>query len=266
MNNNKSSKFLVVLSLIVFAFIGFYLFRYKQWQDTPIRDDFNGVDYDKDKDTTNNNDNNNPKVDNVSKIDDKKAKALYNKYRFSTIENYFGSEFKDIYYNNKDFSSEYMIYLAIVNLYTNDIQLTCHLKKEISANDLDLKIKELFGNHLYEKKSFTIGKLSVNYENDTYKIEVDNCNASSLNHNFIGCDYYTNREENGRLIITEIAYLVSIKEDGGLGYNYHQDVFESSKILGHDLNLIDKDSFSKYSYIFVNDGSNYYLEKIVKGE
>ena len=256
--NNKSSKFLVVASIIVFAFIVFYLIRYQEWQKTPIKDDYSDTNY--------NENDNKPKEDKVSKIDDKKAKSLYNKYRFSTLENIFGSEFKDIYYYNRDFSSEYMIYLAIINLYNNDIQFNCHFKKEISANDLDIKIKELFGNHLYEKKSFTVGKFIVNYENNVYNIEIDSCENSTLNHNFIGCDYYTNKEENGRLIITEIAYLVSIKEDGGLGYNYHEDVTESSKILGHDFNLIDKENFSRYSYIFVNDGSNYYLEKIVKGE
>ena len=255
--NNKSNKFLIVLTIIVLSFIAFYLFRYHKWQNTPISDDYNDVDYDKDD---------HDKKEKTSKIDDKKAKTLYDKYRFNNLENFFGSEFKDIYYANKNFSSEYMIYLAIVNLYGNDIQLNCHFKKEISANDLDIKIRELFGNHLYEKKSFNVGKMSVVYDNNNYNIEIDNCENNILNHSFIGCDYYSNKEENGRLIITEIAYLVSIKEDGGLGYNYHQDVMESSNILGHDLNLIDRDLFAKYSYIFVNNGSNYYLEKIVKGE
>ena len=256
--NDKSNKFLIVASVLVFSFIVFYLVRYEKWQNTPIKDDYSDIDYkdgDKPKDEKN-----------VSKIDDKKAKNLYNKYRYSTLENYYGDAFKNIYYGGEDFSSEYMIYLAIINLYSNDIQINCNFKKEISANDLELKIKELFGNHLYEKKSFTVGKISVNYENDSYSIKIDNCDNTLLNRNYVGGDYYSNKEADGRLIITEIAYLVSIKEDGGLGYNYHQDVMESSKILGHDLNLIDKDSFAKYSYVFVNNGSNYYLEKIVKGE
>ena len=259
-NNSKTNKFLIGASLIVVAFIFFYLSRYKNWQNTPIKEDYTQTETDigTDKDTK--------PTETVSKIDDKKAKIIYNKYRFNNLENYYGSDFKDIYYSNKEFTSEYMIYLAIINLYSNDIQLSCHFKKEIPANDLDIKIKELFGNHLYEKKSFTVGKFSVVFENDNYSIDIDNCNNNPLNHNFIGCDYYGNKEEDGRLIITEIAYLVSIKEDGGLGYNYHQDVTESSKILGHDYNLIDKDTFTKYSYVFVNNGSNYYLEKIVKGE
>ena len=258
MKSNKPNVIVIILTVMICAFIVFYLSKYHEWQTTPIRDDYEDIEFSDDK---------KPKENvKVSKIDDKKAKNIYNKYRFNNLENFYGSDFKNIYYSNADFSSEYMIYLAIINLYGNDIQLNCHFKKEIAANDLDIKIKELFGNHLYNKISFTVGKMIVNYENDSYKIEIDSCDNNLLNRNFVGCDYYGNKEEDGRLIITEIAYLVSIKDDGGLGYNYHEDVTEDSKILGNDLNLIDKKNFSKYSYIFINDGSNYYLEKIVKGE
>ena len=237
---------------IFFAVLFLYVYEYNKWQDIPLEDPGYVDPSDKGTET------------NIKKLNDNNAKALYEKVAFKEIEKNYGKSFKDIYYNKGEISSEFMIYLAILNIEKNKFQTECNFKEEISETEVDMVIKELFGVKAYEKKSFTTDNLEIAYNQGYYIVETNNCASKPMNEEFIGGEYYSNTIKDGKLIITELAYLVSFGEDGALQYNYHSDVTKTSPIIGHDISLIDKTKFSKYDYIFSVDGNNYYFEGVTK--
>ena len=77
------------------------------------------------------------------------AKKLYEKYNFKFVEDNFGKDFFDVYYGkvktlDSDISSEFMVYLAIVNSYKDNFMISCNAEYEASEKEVNSKVKELF--------------------------------------------------------------------------------------------------------------------------
>ena len=257
-NSNKKGMPTVplVLSFIVIGFAILYLGEYSKWEKSPLGN-VNITDSQYNEFVDNKLDKNESE-----KIDSEIAKSVYLKYDFMKVQNYYGESFKDIYFYNKDISSEYMLYLAILNLFESDFTNDCKFEKTISSFDIRAKVAELFGDRKYQDTSFEIGDLKVIYDNNTYKIVTSKCSSLDFMDDHINTEYADNKISGGKLIISMYAYLVTF-DDGT--YNYYKGISRDSKRLGHDLALIDKNSFDMYNLVFSkNISGEYYLESFEK--
>ena len=245
---------LFVVAFVLFAFIALYTGQYIKWERTPISDDsYKDIEPNEIIDYVD--------EDNLySHIDETIAKNILSFYDYSKIEKNYGSYFKDIYFYNKPIDSEYMIYIATLNM-IDDFSNDCNIKKVISKQDMDSKVKLLFGDRQYEDVSFELDGLNVVYEDGRYTIETNKCANIDLMGNQVITEYVSNKVKDNKLIITIYAYLVTFDDNR---YNYYKDVNRDSELLGHDISLIDKKNFTKYNLVFNISNNNYYLEGFEK--
>ncbi len=259
----KAFFILVVICTILFSI------SYNAWKNEGFSDDLNLSDYFEEEKHYY------PQVtDNKKEI----AKELYKKINYKFVEENFGTDFYDEYYENEDsdFSSEFMIYLAIINLEKDSFMTECNNKIILSSDVVDNKIQELFGtNATYENKSYENKEktFAINYLSDssTYEVVNTSCSGIEFQKNYIETEFFDSKQIDKNLIVTEITYYTSytLKVDGSYVLNYHSGLTPDSNII-YNSNMtanIDKNKFTKYNYIFVEISPNkYYLSKIEKEE
>lgn len=192
--------------------------------------------------------------------------SIYNKYDYKYVQEIFGSEFSDYYYKDREFSDDFYLYVAVMNLTKNKFTLVCHNSVDISEATMKEKITELFGNVQFTNKSYTSadGNLVITYNEATkaYKVENQRCSGIDIKKGYIETKFLGGKEKDGKIEIYENAHLVKQSEDanGVLTINNYYGVTESSGITK------TANNYYIYKYTFVKNGDSFYLDKIDKFE
>ncbi len=254
-------KAIFVLS-IIFSIL--YVASYKIWESKGFEEDIDFSEYlDKEKDVYE------EVVNDKSNI----GKELYKNINFKTVEENFGEQFLDIYYNNEEFTNEFFLYLAVINLEKDTLMVECNSTKEISEEKIKEKIKELFSDNVeYKNQSFKTQNESLIIEYDEtrnlYTVTNNKCSGIPFKEEYIQTEFLDSKEVNDTIVVTEIAYYVSYTLEPNDSYtlNYHSNINKDSEIVGNSKNANkDKEKFQKYEYTFVKTTDNqYYLSKIAK--
>lgn len=214
-------------------------------------------------------------------IDNKEdiAKSLYSKINFKMVEENFGTNFFEEYYgkdstNLKNFTDEFIVYLAIINLQKDLFMTECNQTQVLSSEKVDDKIKEIFGKNVeYENVSYSNsdGSFIIEYlaESNSYKVTNTKCSGIGFKKNYIETEFFESKVVNNDIIVTEIVYYTSysLKSDGSYVLNFHYGLDENSQVIYNSSmgNDIDKNKFMKYNYTFIEGSNdNYYLSKIEK--
>jgi len=196
-----------------------------------------------------------------------KYEELYDKYNYFMVQEYFGEDFKDIYYKGKEFTKEFYLYLSVINLTKNNYIVVCNSSNTLKASDVHAKIKELFGSVQYTQTSFTTknGDLSIEYNDETkeYVVKTKRCAGVNQDKPHVETKFLGGKKtDENAFEIYENAYYVKISQvEGNLVFEYHKDVFETSTKV-YDTSKMDESTFAKYRMIFEVNGDNYYLKAI----
>ena len=196
-----------------------------------------------------------------------KYEELYEKYNYQMVQEYFGEDFKDIYYKGNEFTKEFYLYLSVINLTKNNYIVVCNSSNSLKASDVHAKIKELFGSVPYTQTSFYSkdGNLSIEYKADTneYVVKTKRCAGISQETPHVETKFLGGKKvDDTSFEIYENAYYVKISQvEGNLVFEYHKDVFETSTKI-YDTSKMDESTFAKYKMIFEVKNDNYYLKAI----
>lgn len=192
--------------------------------------------------------------------------SIYNKYDFKYVQEIFGSEFSEYYYKDKEFSDDFYLYVAVMNLTKNKFTLVCHNSIDISESTIKDKVTELFGKVTFNHKSYTSadGNMVITYNGNskTYNVVNNRCSGIDIKKGYIETKFLGGIDNNGVIEIYENAHLVKQTEDnnGVLSVNNYYGVNESTGIAKTSNN------YYIYKYTFTKEGDSFYLNKIEKYE
>ena len=241
------AKALIVLGVIV---IGFTLFSRRK----SSLEDIDGIEYKY------------IEKDAIKEEDIKEDfKYLYEKVNYELLQDNFGSEFFNIYYNNDNFSND--LYIAVINLIKDKTKIKCNIEKEINKVEIYSKIKEIFGDNIkFVDKTYENNNISIKYDEktSTYHIKTNKCSEYDYKNGGIREEYVkTSKIGNSLNIYVKVMYIdYSNDENGALLFNYHQWITKDDKILSNDLSTIDKDILPTYKYIFEINKNNYNFKQV----
>ena len=249
-------KGILLLSAIVLTI---YILGYKKWESEEFADDIDYSEY-MEKPQLQEND-----------FDVEKAKSIYEKISFKMIVENFGEEFVDMYYNQKSFSNEFIIYLAVVDLNKDTFRIECNNKIIISKADLDKRIKELFGNYTqYKDMSFETKnkKLSIKYseETNTYTINNYSCSGTEYGKGHIETKLKNATLINNQLEIEEYVYYLDyeLNNDGIYILKY----YDSLNNKGREIKENELENVTTYKLILERNNEGFYnflkVEKMTK--
>ena len=197
-----------------------------------------------------------------------KYEELYEKYNYLMVQEYFGEDFKDIYYKGKEFTKEFYLYLSVINLTKNNYIVVCNSSNTLKASDVHAKIKELFGGSVqYSPISYTSKdkSISIEYNEETkeYVVKTKRCAGVNQDKPHVETKFLGGKKvDDTSFEIYENAYYVKISQvEGNLVFEYHKDVFETSTKV-YDTSKMDESTFAKYRMIFEINNDNYYLKAI----
>lgn len=202
--------------------------------------------------------------------DEKKYKSIYEKVNFELLENNFGEEFQNMYYNGENFSSTYYIYLAIINIVKDKAKVNCNLKMDIDEAKVRFEINSLFGSVNYNNQSFKTknGYLEINYnkEQNKYSVKLNKCSGFDYSKGGIKNIYSGYSLVGNYLYIQEHAVYLDYSQsvDGNLVFNYHSGVSKDSPVVGNDINKLDTNKLDTYVYKFEKEKEGYKLISITK--
>ena len=257
MNNSAVRGLVKAVIILGFIFIALYIFSYSKWSNRNFDDidiTYGGTQQQEQKDEK-------QKV----KAD---YKDLYGKINYEFLEYNLGYEFFDIYYNNKEFTDEYYLFVGIINLIKNDMLVNCKINMELNRLDIDNKIKELFGNIQYNNKSFKTndGALSFEYDENSqkYLIKTNKCSGFDYSSGGIKNIYVESVIEDEYLYIYEKSLFLDYTKDsfGNIIFNYHEGLDKNSKVVSNSLENIDLKSIKTHIYKFINKDGKYTLISI----
>ncbi len=240
-----------LLIVIVLAAVC-YAISYRMWLNAGFGNEI--IEY-KDEDDNN--------VDKDSKPDVIEYKKLYEKVNYSFVQKNFGSEFYDMYYENKPFTSDFYIYLAVINIINTENTDSCLIERNIASVEVELKIKEIFGLVAYENKSFTTkdGGLEIKYnkETDSYSVRVNKCRDYDFKNGGVYTALTGYSTEGGNLYIEEMAVYLNYtySSNGYLIFNYHQSLSKDSPVIANDVDSLSPDAVGKYRLVFKKENNNY---------
>lgn len=265
MNNSAVRGLLKATVILGFVFIVIYFLSYNKW--LTYKDSFDDVDITYGKTEQKENVDGKDKETTVNTVDYKK---IYEKINYEFLEYNLGEDFFDVYYGSNIITDEYYIFVGLIHLLNNETVLNCNLVKEIGANDVDLKIKELFGNVKYIKKSFAtandIFKVEYNYSTDKYVVTTSKCSGFDFDNGGIKNIYVNGEIKGDYLYIYEKSLYLNYTYDGNgnIIFNYHANINKDSDIIANSLDKINLDNIATYKYIFKNNNGVYTLESISK--
>ena len=250
----------VIIVAVLFSII--YFFSYKRW----ISKDFGSeeIKYNYNVGEKNNEDVVEVKKNSMSYLN------LYNSVNYEFLENNFGEEFFDIYYNNQKFNDNFYTFVGIINLINKDLLINCNYDKILSLAQVDSSINSIFGNVKYNNISFKTknGHLSIDYDNDLkgYHVVTDACSGFDFSNGGIKTEYYETFSSNDYLYIDEKALYMeySLDINGKFSFNYHSGITKNDKILSNKYEEIDKSKIPTYRLIFKNIDGNYYFDSVEK--
>ena len=265
MNSNAVRGFLKAIIIVGVVFAITYFFSYNKW----LHHDFNNVDITYKTDSYQDDD----YKAQYKEIEDNTElyKKLYNSISYEFLEYNFGSEFYDIYYNNKEITDEFIILTGIVNLIDKDVAINCNLETEINSSIIKNKVDSLFGGVKYVDKSFTTkdGKLEIVYDknNSKYKIKLNgNCSGFDYSEGGIKSTFYGAEKTNSYLYIYEKAMYMErlVDDNGNMTFVYHSGVTKDSPVLATRYEDVDIESLPTYVYKYGSNNGKIYLQEIVK--
>lgn len=268
--NSMAKGFFKAIIILVVLFSVIYYFGYQRWLEKEFTDD----DYSKylenlpeEKEDINNN----QTVE--DSIDQSEAKSLYEMVNFEMVQENYGEEFFNIYYDSEytdSFSDEYIVYLGIINLYKNDFINNCYGTFEVSVNDVDNKIKEIFGNDIeYINTSFSNKDktLEIQYDNekDMYVVTNYRCSGIEFGKGHIVTEFIEGKLDSGYLEIVEYVYYMDYQkeENGRYVLNFYDSLNNSGNIISEEvLSDSDKEKMPIYKLIFKEEAGNYIFKDI----
>lgn len=262
-----------VIKVILFAgiiFCIFYYVGYRNWLEEEIPD----VDYsqyiedspEEEKEPIENSQDYN--------FDQAKAKLLYEKVNYKMVQENFGSEFVNLYYemDANTFSDEFIIYLGIINLYKNDFINNCYETLEISKYEVQNKIKEIFGDIDFSFVSFeSRDKLfSFIYDNEKEMYIVNNKKCSGIEFGIphVETDFIKGVLKDDYLEIYEYVYYVEYieKDNGALIPNFYSSLNNNGTLVSSEfLDDDDKEKMPIYKIVFSLENGEYVLKGIKRG-
>lgn len=265
--SNASKGFIKAVLILMVIVATIYIVGYQLWINKDFSDD---EDYSKYFDEE-------PQLQEEELFDKEEAKKMYEMINFKMVQENFGKELFDIYYKNnykETFTSEFIIYIGIINLNKDKFMIECTNTDEITLEELDKEIKAIFGDIEYKKKSFNLenGTLLIEYieSENIYKITNTKCNGLTFGKDYIETEFIEAKVKDNNIEIYEYAYYVSYSYDDTGNYilNYHKGLNGSTPIIGTSKDVsLNKNKLLKYKYIYEKDESgNYYLIKIEKVE
>ncbi len=195
-------------------------------------------------------------------------KDIYEKVSFETLEANFGEEFSDIYYQGRNFTSEYYIYTAIINLLKDNFVTNCNYETVIPSDEVEFKIKELFNTPIYELKSFKTknGLLSITYNasNKTFGVKISNCSGYNFDNGGIKVEFYNKEFAGNYLYVYEKAYYIDHSKDasGAMTFNYHSGPSSEYPVIANSYEKLKKEQVATFRYSFIRENGKYYLTGI----
>lgn len=263
-------KGLIKASIILcFLFAALYFISYSDWKNSHF-DDIDITYRETDDKTGKIEEKKEDKTDKTDKEDEKKYISIYEKVNYELLENNFGEEFKNIYYEGGEFSSSYYIYLAIINLIKDKAKVNCNLKMDIDETKVRLEINSLFGSVKYDNQSFKTknGYLEITYnkEQNKYSVKLNKCTGFDYSNGGIKNIYDGYSVEGNNLYIREHAVYLDYSQgiNGSLVFNYHSGVSKESEVIGNDITKLDTDKLDTYVYTFAKEKEGYKLISITK--
>ena len=252
-------KAIVILG-VLFAII--YVSSYKRW----INKDFssNKISYNYTDEEKNNESIVGANADNINFLD------LYNSVNYEFLENNFGEEFFDIYYNNQKFNNNFYIFVGIINLINKELLINCNYDRNLSLSQVDSTIKNIFGNVIYDNVSFKTknGYLSIDYDDElkSYHVVANRCSGFDFSNGGIKTEYYESSSSGGYLYVDEKAMYMdySLDSTGKFSFNYHSGIRKNDAVLSNNFEEIDKSKLPTYRLIFKNIDDKYYFDSVKK--
>lgn len=193
---------------------------------------------------------------------------LYNKVSFDFLENNFGEEFFNIYYGNEKFSSDYYLFVGVLNIISKDLVINCNYDRVLSSLEVDSSIKSIFGNVEYDKKSFeTLNhhfSIEYNEELDSFHILTDKCSGYDFSNGGIKSELFGAQMIQNNLYLDEVVMYVdySMDSNSNMKFYYRAGIDKNSKFISNNYEDVDKKTLPVYRYTFKNENNNYYLESI----
>lgn len=266
--SNVSKGFVKAAIILCFLYAVVYFISFSKWKNSHF-DDID-ITYRETDDKTGKIEDKTDKTDKTDEKDEKEYKAIYDKVNYELLENHFGEEFQNIYYNGADFSSTYYIYLAIINIVKDNARVNCNLKMDIDESKVRFEINSLFGSVNYDNQSFKTknGYLEITYNKDQnkYSVKLNKCSGFDYSNGGIKNIYSGHSLVGNYLYIYEHAIYLDYSQsvNGNLVFNYHSGVSKDSKIIGNDINKLDMDKLDTYVYTFEKEKEGYKLVSIKK--
>jgi len=258
----KASVFLLILITVL------YVVSYNIWENNGFEDDGNYLKYFDEEEY-------NQSISNEN-IDLEIAKKIHSSLTYKNISENFGKDYFSLYYG-KDYltvnklPSNFIIYLAIINLNNNSFLNECNNSITIPTETVDKKIKELFGNIKYDKISWKSKDESLeiiyNEEFDNYTIINKKCSGISFGEGHIETEFIESRISGNTLEIYEYVYYLDYVEnsDGSYVLNYYDSLDNNGKIVATgELDNVARNKLLKYKFTFKIENDNYYFETYEK--
>lgn len=257
--NDSTKKFVKVSVILLIVITIIYVIGYKKWEKQEFDDRIDYSEYIE-----------KPQLQEEKIITEKDAKILYEKINYKFVEENYGNDFFDIYYKNKEFSSEFIIYLAIINIQKDSFRIDCNKTIEIDKKIVDNKIKEIFGSKIKYNDTDIItlnNSLKIEYVENLKKYIITNskCSGNNFGTGYIETEFLSYQETNGILQIIEYAYYIDYKkdEDGQYIINYYDSLDNTGNIIAKN-KITEKDKLLKYKLVFEKDTEGIYAFKKIE--
>ena len=250
MNNEVLKGFTRAFIIISVVLVILFFYKYNTWHDRDLNEFDITYRYEDD-------------IKETKVVDDKEYKELYKKVNFEYIENNFGKEFFDIYYGKKEFTDEYYLFTGLINILGNELNINCNINRIISSFEVEMEVRNIFGNINLTNKSFTVdnGTFNVIYNDadKSYIVTTNKCSGFDFANGGIKTEYYKSSIVNDYLYIYEkVTYLdYSTGDNGELLFNYHNGVNKTDKIISNEYNEGLIKELPTYRLVFEKENNSY---------
>jgi len=201
-----------------------------------------------------------------TKYDDKyDYKSLFDKYDFKMIQENFGSDLKDEYFS-QGFTNKLYLFLSTISTTKNTFMLHCNNTQTITEENMNSKIKELFGNVEYTPTSYENNDktFTVTYDETkrVYTVVNKKCSGIDTTKGYVDTIFLGGKTTDNTLEVYETAHYINYENDNGLlKVVHHKDVLSNSEAV-KDPNA--NNVFATYKLVFTKLESGVVLNKVEK--